>query len=57
MNLAIATALCKLFEGLHRLGSDGMVSPYICPAGVPTIGFGSTYYEDGRRVTDRKSVV
>ena len=26
-------------------------SPYLCPAGVPTIGYGSTRYADGRRVT------
>ena len=26
-------------------------SPYLCPAGVPTIGYGCTYYADGRRVT------
>ena len=25
--------------------------PYLCPAGVPTIGYGCTYYADGRRVT------
>ena len=25
--------------------------PYLCPAGVPTIGYGSTYYTDGRKVT------
>lgn len=25
--------------------------PYLCPAGVPTIGYGATYYEDGMRVT------
>ena len=25
--------------------------PYLCPAGVPTIGYGATYYEDGTRVT------
>lgn len=24
--------------------------PYLCPAGVPTIGYGFTYYPDGRRV-------
>jgi lysozyme len=43
---AIVTArdLCKVFEGLF-------LKPYICPAGVPTIGYGATYYEDGRRVT------
>ncbi|WGG48914.1 lysozyme [Rugamonas sp. DEMB1] len=26
------------------------LSPYLCPAGVPTIGFGSTRYLDGRAV-------
>lgn len=25
--------------------------PYLCPAGVPTIGFGSTQYEDGSAIT------
>jgi lysozyme len=25
--------------------------PYLCPAGVPTIGYGSTRYADGRKVT------
>lgn len=25
--------------------------PYLCPAGVPTIGYGSTYYPDGKKVT------
>lgn len=44
MNLALAVALCKHFEGLY-------LKPYLCPAGVWTIGYGSTYYEDGRRVS------
>lgn len=26
-------------------------SPYLCPAGKPTIGIGSTFYEDGTPVT------
>ncbi len=26
-------------------------APYLCPAGVPTIGYGNTFYPDGRRVT------
>ena len=39
-----AIALICRFEGFSG-------APYICPAGVPTIGFGSTRYEDGRRVT------
>ena len=25
--------------------------PYRCPAGIPTIGYGATYYEDGRKVS------
>lgn len=33
---------------------EGMVlQPYLCSAGVPTIGLGSTRYLDGRRVTLR----
>ena len=42
--LEVATALSKHFEGFYS-------RPYLCPAGVPTIGFGATYYEDGRLVT------
>ena len=37
-------SLIKQFEGFSS-------SPYLCPAGVPTIGYGSTYYEDGTKVT------
>jgi len=44
MNLEIAASLCKQFEGFCS-------RPYLCPAGVPTIGYGSTYYSDGRKVT------
>jgi lysozyme len=44
MNLEIAAALCKQFEGYRA-------KPYLCPAGVATIGFGSTYYADKRKVT------
>lgn len=36
--------LIKQFEGFSA-------KPYKCPAGVPTIGYGATYYTDGRRVT------
>lgn len=44
----IAAALCRRFEGFRS-------RPYLCPAGVPTIGYGATHYLDGRRVqlTDR----
>ena len=36
--------LTKRFEGFRA-------EPYICPAGVPTIGYGATYYPGGRKVT------
>ena len=42
--ILVSTALAQRFEGLY-------LSPYLCPAGVPTIGYGATYYEDGTRVT------
>jgi len=44
MNLELAAALCRQFEGYRA-------KPYLCPAGVATIGYGSTYYSDGRKVT------
>ena len=36
-----ALDLVKRFEGLHKVRSDGLVYPYFCPAGVPTIGWGT----------------
>lgn len=51
MNLRIATELCKRFEGLHRVGPDGLIYPYICPAGYPTQGYGTVWRPDGRKVT------
>lgn len=44
----VATALARRFEGFYS-------SPYLCPAGVPTIGYGATRYEDGSavRLTDQ----
>ena len=42
--VAIAAALARRFEGCY-------LRPYLCPAGVPTIGYGATFYEDGARVT------
>ena len=32
------------FEGLS-------LKPYMCPAKKPTIGYGNTYYKDGKKVT------
>lgn len=35
--------LIKRFEGLK-------LKAYLCPAGLPTIGYGSTFYENGSKV-------
>lgn len=45
--LRLVMALCIHYEGLY-------LRPYLCPAGVPTIGVGSTRYLDGTpvRLTD-----
>ena len=42
--LELAVQLCKKFEGFSA-------KPYLCPAGVPTIGYGCTYYPNGKKVT------
>ena len=47
---ALAAALCRRFEGFFS-------TPYICPAGVPTIGYGTTHYPDGRPVTLRDAPI
>lgn len=36
--------LIKQHEGFRK-------RPYLCPAGIATIGYGNTYYPDGRKVT------
>lgn len=48
-SIEIAAALARRFEGLY-------LTPYLCPAGVPTIGYGATYYEGGTpvKMTDAK---
>ena len=33
--ILVALALMRRFEGLY-------LTPYLCPAGVPTIGYGAT---------------
>lgn len=40
----LAVKLIKKWEGF-------MPEPYLCPAGVPTIGFGTTRYENGDEVS------
>lgn len=42
--LKLGLPLIKKWEGLR-------LKPYLCSANVATIGYGSTYYLDGRRVT------
>ena len=42
--LRIAVELCRQFEGFRS-------EPYLCPAGVATIGYGTTSYFDGTPVT------
>ena len=36
--------LIKKYEGFSS-------KPYLCPAKVPTIGYGATYYPNGKAVT------
>lgn len=36
--------LIKSFEGFRS-------KPYKCPAGIPTIGYGATFYPNGKKVT------
>lgn len=50
MNLEVAAALCRRFEGLR-------LQPYICPAGYPTIGYGTVWKPDGSRVTMEHSAI
>lgn len=42
--LRTAVGLAKVFEGLK-------LEPYLCPAGVPTIGYGTVYKPDGTKVS------
>jgi lysozyme len=43
MTLDEAVSLIKRFEGFRS-------RPYLCPAGVPSIGYGTTRYPDGSAV-------
>lgn len=42
--ITIAEKLIVRWEGFRE-------KPYLCPAGVPTVGYGFTHYPDGRRVS------
>ncbi len=43
MDITLAIELCRRFEGFRS-------KPYRCPAGVPTIGYGTTRYLNGHPV-------
>ena len=45
-----ALTLIKKYEGFRA-------SPYLCPAGIPTIGYGNTFYPDGRKVSMSDSAI
>jgi lysozyme len=40
----VGIELIKSFEGFSS-------KPYLCPAKIPTIGYGSTFYPNGKKVT------
>lgn len=40
----------KGLEIMHHFESCSL-KPYLCPAKIPTIGWGNTFYEDGTKVT------
>jgi len=42
--ITISLPLIKHFEGCH-------LEPYLCPAKIPTIGFGATRYPNGKKVS------
>lgn len=44
MDISLAVSLCMYFEGFRS-------HPYLCPAGVATIGYGTIRYPDGTPVS------
>lgn len=42
--------LIKTFEGFSS-------KPYLCPAKIPTIGYGATFYTDGKKVTMKDKAI
>lgn len=42
--------LIKKYEGFSE-------KPYLCPAQIPTIGYGATYYENGKKVTMQDALI
>lgn len=46
-----AVDICKKWEGYLRKLPDGRAAPYLCPARVATLGWGTTFYPNGKKVT------
>lgn len=46
----VSKSLLKFLEGFESFESK----PYLCPAGVPTIGFGTTFYFDTKKFVTLK---
>lgn len=49
LNNAGYLLICK-FEGLSLI-------PYLCPAKIPTIGYGNCYYPNGKKVTMKDKAI
>lgn len=49
--IRLTASLVKPFEGLHAVRRDGLVYPYICPAGYWTRGFGVLCQKDTLPIT------
>lgn len=52
-----AIDLIKEFEGWHRALPDGRAAPYVCPAGVWTIGYGATFDISGKPITPHSAPI
>jgi len=63
----MATSKIKYVSEIKTMSEKGLLflcneeglrlKPYLDPAGVPTIGYGSTYYENGTRVTMKDKAI
>jgi lysozyme len=53
INMKISKEGLELIKGFEKF----MAKPYIDAVGVPTIGYGNTYYLDGRKVDMRDSPI
>ena len=47
---AVGLTIKRHYEGCEKKILNGLIAPYLCPAKVPTIGWGNTFYENGTRV-------